>query len=284
MARIRSIKPEFWTDSKTGTLSEFAKCLLLGLLGQSDDYGVIEWRPMEWRAKIFPYHSDTTTGAVEKALTEELLPAGLIIMFSRKDDEGVLKQYAFIKNFSKHQVINKPSKPLLDGWKKNDNPKTYAARMGDTFNELHAPGDGAPTDTPTPLPEHYFPERKGKERKGNTEPNGSGAGAPAEVVPMARDARKQLFDEALPLLAKYTGRPINSLRSLAGKWLRDSGDDAGKVCRLVAEAVRDQRADPAAWIEKCLKPSDPDEEIYRGVDYAPPSPEEAAEWRRMGLS
>lgn len=264
MARIRSIKPEFWTDSKTGTLSEFAKCLLLGLLGQSDDYGVLEWRPLEWRAKIFPYHSDTTTGTVEKALAEELLPAGLLIMFSRMDDEGTLRQYAFIKNFSKHQVINKPSKPLLDGWKRADNPKTYAERMGDEFNELGAPNEHVPPDTPTPLPEHYRPERKGEEWKGkSSEPNGSGAGAPGMVVPF--DARKSLFGEAMPLLAKYTGKSEAALRSLVGKWLRDSRDDALKLGRLIAQAVHEEKADPIAWIERALKPADPDEEIYRGV-------------------
>ena len=35
MARIRTIKPEFWTDAKTGTLPEFSKCLFLGLLNHS---------------------------------------------------------------------------------------------------------------------------------------------------------------------------------------------------------------------------------------------------------
>ena len=45
MARIRTIKPEFWTDSKTGTMPESAKCLFIGMLNHCDDFGVLEWLP-----------------------------------------------------------------------------------------------------------------------------------------------------------------------------------------------------------------------------------------------
>jgi hypothetical protein len=138
MARIRTIKPEFWTDAKTGTLSEFAKCLFLGLLNLSDDYGVIEWEPLEWRAKLFPYHSDTTHGAVTSCLTDELLPRGLLVMFSHTTDEGETKRYLSIRNFNKHQVVNRPGAPLLAGWRKGDSPNTYAKRMGGDFSELGA--------------------------------------------------------------------------------------------------------------------------------------------------
>jgi hypothetical protein len=170
MARIRTIKPEFWTDAKTGTLSDFAKCLFLGLLNHCDDHGVVEWSPAQWRAKIFPYHSDTTTGAIDKALIEELLPTGLLIHFWQDDENGTVKTYGFIRNFEKHQVINKPSKPLLKNWKKGDTPETYGNRetgdypaFGHEWRDLAAePSDS----TPTPLREHSRLERKGRERKG----------------------------------------------------------------------------------------------------------------------
>lgn len=87
----------------------------------------------------------------------------------------------------------------------------------------------------------------------NTEPNGSGAKAPAFVS--QEDARETLFRECLPLLARYIGKPEASLRGLLGKWLKKSGDDALRVSRLIAEAVNDRRAEPVAWIEGCLKSS-----------------------------
>ena len=55
MARIRTVKPEFWTDSKTGTLSDRAKILFLGILNFCDDYGVIENDAGALKARILPY-------------------------------------------------------------------------------------------------------------------------------------------------------------------------------------------------------------------------------------
>jgi hypothetical protein len=136
MARIRTVKPEFWTDAKTGTLTEFGKCLFLGLLNVCDDYGVVEWAPLEWRAKIFPYHSDTTHGAVTSCLTDELLPRGLVVFFAHTPDEGETKRYLCIRNFNKHQVVNRPGAPLLGGWKKGDTPNAYARRVGCDLSEL----------------------------------------------------------------------------------------------------------------------------------------------------
>jgi len=177
MARIRTIKPEFWTDSKTGTMSEFAKCLFLGLLNHADDYGILEWAPTEYRAKIFPYHSDTTHGAVHGALADELLPRGLVILFSHSDDDGETKRFLFIRNFEKHQIVNRPSKPILAGWKKGDTPKTYASRLGVEVQELSTDQSGITHRT---LTEHSSPERKGKERKGKEEERlSSDADAPA---------------------------------------------------------------------------------------------------------
>ncbi len=166
MARIRTIKPEFWTDSKTGTLTDFSKCLFLGLLNHCDDYGVIEWAPTEWRVKIFPYHSDTATVAVENALVEQLLARGLVILFSRKSEGGEIKRYLFIKNFDKHQVVNKPSRPILDGWKKSDNPESYAKKRGEEYQEVGALDNHDSDIPPPPLPEPYRLERKGKEEEG----------------------------------------------------------------------------------------------------------------------
>lgn len=148
MPRIRTVKPEFWTDAKTGNLSEFAKCLFIGLLNHADDYGVLQWAPEEWRIKIFPYHSDQSVGTVTAALMDELLPKGLLVCFSHCGDEGddEPKQYLWIKTFNRHQVIKKPSLPLLKGWGRNDSPKSYATRLGASYVEF--PSFASPTSDP----------------------------------------------------------------------------------------------------------------------------------------
>lgn len=194
MARIRTIKPEFWTDAKTGTLTETSKCLLLGLLNHSDDYGVLEFSPVEWRAKILPYHSDTTTGTVKNCLVEELLPRGLVSIFSYAPNDDDPRQYLFITNFAKHQVINKPSKPVIPGWKLGDNPSTYSSRMGVNYAEFSDSVNDNYTTTPTPLREGYFPERKGKEgeRKGEE-------GVVVEQAQPSPSKSKQADDQIEPI-------------------------------------------------------------------------------------
>jgi hypothetical protein len=164
MARIRTVKPEFWTDSKTGTMSDSAKCLFIGMLNHCDDFGVLEWLPVEWRAKIFPYRSPDTLGALTDLICREFLPRGLLTIFERATTDGEVKRYVFIRNFDKHQLVNRPSKPLLEGWKKSDTPASYARRQGEDFNDVTAAlmedaesAHGAPT-------EHS--QGKGKERSG----------------------------------------------------------------------------------------------------------------------
>ncbi len=125
MARIRTIKPEFWTDSKTGTLSEFAKCLFIGLLNHADDYGVLKYEPEEWRVRIFPYHSDTTTVVLRESFENEIFKKGLVATFCCPDNIKLV----FIKNFNSHQVINKKSASFLADWKIGDTPSTYGKRL-----------------------------------------------------------------------------------------------------------------------------------------------------------
>lgn len=187
MARIRTVKPEFWTDEKTGPMSGQAKCLFLGLLNLADDYGVVEYRPGEWKVKIFPYDSNTTPVVVEKILGDELLPSSAVEVFSYVyPDATPPLRFLFIRNFCKHQVVNKPSKPLLADWKKGDTPVTYADRMGITYQKLLVPepsgsGTVAPTlpygSTPAATTEHSgsttTPLLPGRERKGK-EGNGGG--------------------------------------------------------------------------------------------------------------
>jgi hypothetical protein len=176
MARIRSVKPEFWTDEKTGQLSIQAKCLFLGLLNLSDDYGVVEYRPVEWRAKLFPYDSHTTPVVLQTLLVDEILPAGLCRLFAMTDDAGATRRFLFVTNFAKHQVVNKPSRPILDTWENGDTPETYSNRLGIDFAEVGhdttAPAREHSRSTPVALPPGR--EGKGEEMEGNTPSRRSG--------------------------------------------------------------------------------------------------------------
>ena len=105
MARIRTIKPEFWRDENLAKVSPEACLLAIGLLNHCDDEGFFNANPKLVESDVFPLRNLSSTTTV---LLRELSDIGYINLFSGSDG----KTYGHIVNFSKHQVINKktPSK------------------------------------------------------------------------------------------------------------------------------------------------------------------------------
>ncbi|WP_336240464.1 DnaT-like ssDNA-binding domain-containing protein [Citrobacter werkmanii] len=101
MARIRTIKPEFWLNEDLSLISESACLLAIGLMNYSDDEGFFNANPLLIKAAVFPIRE--TSGTVP-VLLQELNNCGYIDLFSCSDG----KSYGKIVNFGKHQVINKP--------------------------------------------------------------------------------------------------------------------------------------------------------------------------------
>lgn len=106
MARIRTIKPEFWTDEDLSEVSEAACLLAIGLLNYSDDEGYFNANQKLIKAAIFPIREQSGSIPV---LMQELSSAGYISLFSGADS----KIYGLVNNFSKHQVINKAKKSII---------------------------------------------------------------------------------------------------------------------------------------------------------------------------
>ena len=96
------VKAEFWDDEKLSTISRDARLTFIGLWTNSDDYGVVKGHHSWLKNKIYPYESINVEtfqkwlGELEKILC--------IIPF---DAEG--EKFYYIRNFDKHQVINRPS-------------------------------------------------------------------------------------------------------------------------------------------------------------------------------
>lgn len=54
MARIRTIKPEFWEDEKLAKLPIHARLLFIGTWNFADDNGVLLANPVLMKSHIFP--------------------------------------------------------------------------------------------------------------------------------------------------------------------------------------------------------------------------------------
>jgi hypothetical protein len=104
MPRNRMIKPSFWDDEKLATrLSKSARLLYIALWNFSDDYGVVKGNALWLKRTIFGYEEDTIE--IFNDWLQELQDQKLLFPFHASDEK-----YYFIKNFLKHQTINRPSK------------------------------------------------------------------------------------------------------------------------------------------------------------------------------
>lgn len=99
MARIRFIKPEFFSDAKLVRLPPIVRLFYIGLFVNADKQGRFIWDEEDLKIKIIPY--DKTSGA---ECLDKLMKAKRILQYG---DKG---QYGLIVNFLKHQYIN-PREP-----------------------------------------------------------------------------------------------------------------------------------------------------------------------------
>lgn len=99
MPRNRMIKPEFWEDYKFAECSSNARLLFLAMLNFADDEGFLEHNCRWLKVKCLPYDSVKI-----EPLLDELLKIERI---------AIKNNIIWIKNFLKHQRIDKPNKSNL---------------------------------------------------------------------------------------------------------------------------------------------------------------------------
>ena len=102
MPRNRQIKPDFWADEKIGKVSPLARLLFIGIWNFCDDIGVCRANAGYLRSQILQF-DDMSIKKVSDLL-DELKESGRIIVAEINDET-----FLFVKNFAKHQQINRPS-------------------------------------------------------------------------------------------------------------------------------------------------------------------------------
>jgi hypothetical protein len=100
MARIRTIKPEFWTSSTVVELDPFARLLFIGSWNFADDHGLLPDDPKRLKLQVLP--ADPVDAA---ELVEVLVDAGLFERVTAPTGERLLR----IVTFGSHQKIDKRS-------------------------------------------------------------------------------------------------------------------------------------------------------------------------------
>jgi hypothetical protein len=165
MARIRTIKPEFWTDDRIGECSVSARLLFIACWNFADDKGGLDRSAKQLKAQAFPYDVIDC-----EPLIQELLGQRLLIEY-----EAQGRKYLHINGFLKHQKIDNPAKARIPPYEESSEKSE---------------------DSPSPTG-GLAAEGKGRESKGKEEKRA----APA-VLPPPRPATAIRIPENFELTAE----------------------------------------------------------------------------------
>lgn len=162
MARIRTIKPEFFTSSDILALTPLSRLFYVSLWCEADREGLLKWDTETLKFRYFPKDKVDI-----ESMADELVAQGLVRILVGDDD----KEYAEIPSFKNHQVINnRESESILVARVKVASPRVQA--------EGRKEGKG----------------REGKGREYNAPPNGDAdmfPGVSDQVVADFKALRKQ---------------------------------------------------------------------------------------------
>lgn len=222
MARIRSIKPETWTDEKMVEMSPLARLLFIGLWNFADDDGRMVYSPTRIKLQIIPADSCDIS-----ALLGEIRGKLLIQVYAV---DGI--EYLQIVNFSKHQKVDKrtaskyPSPPALSAESPRITPPDQGRDQGrDQGKETpFAPDDSANRREPKKSRISFDPEKAAFQGIGEEDELRWQDAYPAVPIPPA------IAQAASWLKANPANRKSNCERFLVN-WFKREQDKAGRVSR-----------------------------------------------------
>ncbi|MGA7807871.1 hypothetical protein [Bradyrhizobium sp.] len=221
MARIRSIKPEFWTDAKVGECSPSARLLFVACWTFSDDHGHLDRSAKQLKAQAFPYDQIDCEPLIQELLQHELL-------IEYQDGES---KFLYINGFRKHQKIDKPAKPRLPLY---DDSKRIRRVLGESSA---SPPQKAAADW-------KGLERRGEDQEGDARGRGSRTAKPDNLESRARALATPGLDlDAWMRWETYRReikKPIKSpsLAAACEKLTRFGPDQAAVVAQSIAEGYQ----------------------------------------------
>lgn len=104
MARIRTLKPEFWADEKLAPLPPIDRLVFLGLISQADDAGRLVDNPRLLNGALFPETDDDCRQSLDT-----LARIGRILRYESASGQRLIQ----IANWKRHQRVDNPAKYTL---------------------------------------------------------------------------------------------------------------------------------------------------------------------------
>jgi hypothetical protein len=210
-----------------GRVSREARLLFILLWTVADDAGRLRAAPRLLAGLLYPFDDDAS--ALLPRWLDELEQEGCIYRYQHD-----VTHYLEIVKWRDHQKIDKPTPSRLP------DPSRESSEAFANIREASAtPRERSATDLgPGTLEGDLGPRAK------EVEPS---------ALRAALDLRAELFNRGLEILARITGRTPDSCRSLIGRWLKLTDDEAVHVLAAIEDAERNRVADPTAWITARLK-------------------------------
>lgn len=231
MSRIRSIKPEWLEDELLATASSDARVLSIALILLADDYGNGRAAPVILSGQVFP-GKDIETLAKAR---EELANIRFITLYSVGG-----QSYFSIRNWEKHQRVDKPGKPKVP-----------------------------------PPPREESPEDSRDSRESSRDPRASRASGPIESSPVeSSPVRTETSGgHVQTVLDAFRAEYAKHNAGVMPKLTRDQRMNAVEHCRDVAEAHGVDLDEAATRVCRDAKPGSKDwwASVARVDPYAPPA-------------
>ncbi|MFD5566602.1 hypothetical protein [Streptomyces cadmiisoli] len=219
MARIRTIKPEFFTSLTIADLTPEQRLTFIGLWTHVDDAGRCVDEPRLIKAAIWPI-DDRTAADIEidlKALTE----SSLITRYTLNR-----KRYIAVTNWKEHQRINRPTDSKIPAPEEGDpTPPDPVTRHDSDSLSPHAQ-----------LTEDSPQERKGKEGnregKGNPPTPRQSSGSPTVAQTGERAIEDRMTDAFLERYRSGNAYSQRQVRKVIADALAN-GTDSGELWKAL---------------------------------------------------
>ena len=240
MARIRTVKPEFWTSEQILELSTTARLLFIGMWNFCDDGGVHVASPKRLKAEVFPA-DDFTTEDVRR-LIGELVANDLVIEFSAGG-----RRFWKVTGW-KHQKIDRPNPKYPQPETNPSPPRSSNARRSVTAGRESrgVEGSGAGSPEPDAGPDSEQDTARAADGSGEiaaappdvTEPIGEATPSPVPASPSPAVEVIAAFDaERARVFGAAQARPHPNATDLGvAKAMLDGGADL-ETCRFVFGAT-----------------------------------------------
>ena len=214
------IKPEFWSDEKLALLSLQARLTYIGLWNLSDDYGVVKGHSAWLKNSIYPYNDIRLDEF--GAWLSELTKIGRIVLFLADGE----KFYA-IRNFRRHQTINRPSKIR--------NPDPPLSLMEDSLSAHGALTDETETETERETETTTAANDKNRPPPSEDEMQEDKAGLPVPIA--GRHQLKPVARVESPVTGRHQPKPVAQVSSPARQKI-EFDFEAGHFRHVLSELRR----------------------------------------------